>query len=148
MKLDILSRELKIKEENGKRFVLDMLRRKYVAFTPEEWVRQSFIKFLHDKRQFPMGLLANEISLKIGNKHLRADSVLYGTDFKPKMIMEYKAPNIPINQKVFDQISVYNLLLHVDYLVVSNGIDTYACKMNYEEQSYTFIEDIPYYENI
>ena len=93
-------------------------------------------------------MLANEVELQVGQKHLRCDSVLYGLHAEPRMIIEYKAPTIAITQKVFDQVSVYNLLLHVDYLVVSNGMNHYCCKMDYVNQKYLFLEEIPRYENI
>nr|WP_288330911.1 type I restriction enzyme HsdR N-terminal domain-containing protein [uncultured Prevotella sp.] len=128
--------------------IFDILRRKYVALTPEEWVRQHFIHFLINQKNYPVTLLANEIKLQVGNKTLRADSVLYDRELRPRMIVEYKAPHIPITQKVFDQISAYNMLLHVDYLVVSNGLQHYCCKMDYDNQKYLFLEDIPDYQNI
>ncbi|GAA6528830.1 MAG: type I restriction enzyme HsdR N-terminal domain-containing protein [Prevotella sp.] len=128
--------------------IFDLLRRKYVALTPEEWVRQHFIHFLIEHRGYPATLMQNEIQLKVGDKVLRADSILYGNDLHPRMIIEYKAPNIPVTQKVFDQISVYNLLLHVDYLIVSNGIRHYICKMDYPRQGYSFLKDIPSYEQL
>lgn len=128
--------------------IFDILRRKYVALTPEEWVRQHFIHFLINQKNYPVTLLANEIKLQVGNKTLRADSVLYDRELRPRMIIEYKAPHIPITQKVFDQISTYNMLLHVDYLVVSNGLQHYCCKMDYDNQKYLFLEDIPDYQNI
>lgn len=128
--------------------IFDILRRKYIALTPEEWVRQHFIHFLINQKNYPVTLLANEIKLQVGNKTLRADSVLYDRELRPRMIVEYKAPHIPITQKVFDQISTYNMLLHVDYLVVSNGLQHYCCKMDYDNQKYLFLEDIPDYQNI
>lgn len=128
--------------------IFDILRRKYVALPPEEWVRQHFIHFLINQKNYPVTLLANEIKLQVGNKTLRADSVLYDRELRPRMIVEYKAPHIPITQKVFDQISTYNMLLHVDYLVVSNGLQHYCCKMDYDNQKYLFLEDIPDYQNI
>ena len=103
--------------------ILDILRRKYVALTPEEWVRQHFIHFLINYKKYPATLLANEVELKVGQKRLRADTILYSKDLKPLMILEYKAPHITITQKTFDQISVYNMLLHVDY-TKHNGINT------------------------
>ncbi len=128
--------------------ILDVLRRKYVALTPEEWVRQHFVHFLIEHKGYPAALLANEIQLRCGDKVLRADSVLYSRDLKPRMIIEYKAPHIAITQKVFDQIAAYNLLLHVDYLVVSNGLEHYICKMDYEGKKYLFLEDIPEYSEL
>lgn len=140
--------EIKVRETSGHRQIFDVLRQKYVALTPEEWVRQHFIHFLSDHLGYPTTLLANEVNLKVGGKSLRADTVLYRNDFTPRMIIEYKAPHIQITQKTFDQIATYNMLLHVDYLVVSNGIQHYICKMDYNNQNYLFLEDIPLYRNL
>lgn len=139
---------IKIKNDKGHQSIFDVLRRKYVALTPEEWVRQHFVHFLIEHKGYPKALMANEIQLAIGNKKLRCDSVLYDRTLKPRMIIEYKAPTVNITQKVFDQITVYNMLLHVDYLVVSNGIKHYCCQMDYDNQKYLFLEDIPDYQEI
>jgi hypothetical protein len=128
--------------------IFDILRRKYVSLTPEEWVRQHFIHYLVEQKGYPATLLANEVKLQLGNKTLRADSVLYSTTLQPRMILEYKAPTIVITQHVFEQISAYNLLLHVDYLVVSNGLQHFCCKMDYAQEKYVLIDDIPAYQNI
>ncbi len=130
------------------RTIFDILRRRYVALTPEEWVRQHFIHWLTDQLHYPSTLLANEVQLHAGRKQLRADSVVYDRQLRPRMIIEYKAPSIALTQKVFDQISVYNLLLHVDYLVVSNGLQSYCCKMDYEHHKYLFLDHIPTYEQL
>ena len=140
--------QIRVKETHGRKQIFDILRRKYLALTPVEWVRQHFIHYLVEHKNYPSSLLANEVSLQIGEKRMRADSVLYDNQLHPRMIIEYKAPNITLTQKVFDQITVYNLLLHVDYLIVSNGMITYICKMDYEKQTYKFLEAIPNYENI
>ena len=139
---------IKIKNDKGHQTIFDVLRRKYVALTPEEWVRQHFVHFLIEHKGYPKALMANEIQLAIGNKKLRCDSVLYDRMLKPRMIIEYKAPTVSITQKVFDQITIYNMLLHVDYLVVSNGIKHYCCRMDYANQKYLFLEDIPDYQNL
>ena len=139
---------IKIKNDKGHQSIFDVLRRKYVALTPEEWVRQHFVHFLIEHKGYPKALMANEIQLAIGNKKLRCDSVLYDRTLKPRMIIEYKAPTVSITQKVFDQITIYNMLLHVDYLVVSNGIKHYCCRMDYANQKYLFMEDIPDYQNL
>ena len=139
---------LKITSKGDKQLIFDFLRRKYVALTPEEWVRQHFVHFLVEHKGYPKGLLANEVELKIGEKRLRCDTLLYTSETQPRMIVEYKAPDITLQQKTFDQISAYNLLLKVDYLMVSNGLQHYACKMDYTTRSYTFLEDIPNYENL
>ena len=148
IRLNLPSFDIKTRVVDGRGQVLDPLRRRWVALTPEEWVRQHFIHYLVEHKGYPASLLANEIPLTIGDKTLRADSVLYSRELQPKMIIEYKAPHIPISQKVFDQITAYNMLLHVDYLVVSNGMEHYICKMDYAGKKYLFLEDIPNYDEL
>ena len=106
-------------------------------------MRQHFTHFLVDHKGYPKGLLANEVELKVGDKRLRCDTLLYTREMAPRMIIEYKAPDVAVTQQVFDQIVVYNMLLHVDYLVVSNGHQHFCCRMDYEHHSYTFLSDIP-----
>ncbi len=128
--------------------IYDILRRKYVALTPEEWVRQHFIHYIIEIKGYPKSLLANEVKLSIGSKTLRADSILYSTSLTPKMIIEYKAPNVKITQHTFDQILAYNLLLKADYLTVSNGMQHYCCKLDISTRKYLFLKDIPLYEDL
>lgn len=128
--------------------VFDILRRKYVALTPEEWVRQHFVHFLIEHKHYPPTLLGNEIQLRIGSKILRADSVLYDRQLHPLAIMEYKAPHVAITQRVFDQILAYNTLLGAPYLMVSNGLEHYACKLNTKSKKYLYLRDIPDYSEI
>lgn len=137
-----------MRDSGGRRQVLDVLRRRYVALTPEEWVRQHFVHFLIGHKGYPKGLLANEVELRVGEKRLRCDTLLYNRAMQPQMIVEYKAPDIAITQRVFDQITAYNLLLHVDYLVVSNGLEHYCCRMDYARNSYSFLREIPNYADI
>lgn len=137
--------EIRIAHRGGKRQIFDILRRKYVALTPEEWVRQHFVHFLTDYKGYPPSLLANEVELRLGNKSMRCDTLLYSSSMQPRMIIEYKAPTITLQQKTFDQIAAYNLLLKVDYLVVSNGREHFCCRMDYEKGSYEFLKDIPDY---
>ena len=118
-RLNLPSFEIKLSGTPEKPKIFDVLRRKYVALTPEEWVRQHFVHYLIEHKGYPQMLMANEVEFKVGDKRLRCDSVLYNNVLQPRMILEYKAPNVTLTQRVFDQISVYNLLLHVDYLVVS-----------------------------
>ncbi len=142
-RLNLPQYEIKIKQQNGKPLILDTLRRKFVSLTPEEWVRQHFVHFLTEHKGYPASLIANETELACGQKKLRCDSVLYDSQARPRMIMEYKAPTIAITQKVFNQISAYNMLLKVDYLVVSNGMQHYCCRMDYDNNSYCFLKEIP-----
>ena len=146
--LNLPKYEIRIGRKDGRLTIFDFLRRRYVALTPEEWVRQHFTHFLVEHKSYPQGLLANEVELSVGEKSLRCDSVLYDRELRPRMIVEYKAPHIKLTQKVFQQIATYNLLLHVDYLVVSNGIEHHCIKMDYENEKYLFLEDIPEYKNL
>ncbi len=145
MEINLPAYEMRVREQRGRHEVFDFLRRRYVALTPEEWVRQHFVHYLVEHKGYPKGLLANEMELRVGEKRLRCDTVLYNNVLQPLMIMEYKAPSVPITQRVFDQITAYNILLHVDYLVVSNGLQHYCCRMDYEGRSYTFLKEIPDY---
>lgn len=147
-RLNLPQYEIKIVRREGKAAILDILRRKYVSLTPEEWVRQHFIHFLTEHKGYPGTLLANEVELMCGQKRLRCDSVLYDRTARPRMIIEYKAPTVQLTQKVFDQISSYNMLLKVDYLIVSNGMRHYCCKMDYENHRYVFLKDIPEYKDL
>ena len=137
--------DIKLRKKDERHEIFDFLRRKYVALTPEEWVRQHFVHFLIREKGYPPTLLANEVSLKVGEKKLRADTVLYDRDLRPRMIVEYKAPTVALTQKVFEQIAAYNSLLHVDFIVVSNGLEHYCCRMDYERGGYEFLKEIPDY---
>ncbi|WP_101689668.1 type I restriction enzyme HsdR N-terminal domain-containing protein [Dysgonomonas massiliensis] len=137
-----------IKKVNGRISIFDRLRRRFVALTPEEWVRQHFVNFLITERNYPESLIANEIQIDLNKQKKRCDSVVYGRDMKPLLILEYKAPEIKITQEVFNQIANYNIVLHVNYLIVSNGMEHYCCYVDYEKQSIKYLADIPSYESL
>ena len=141
--LNLPSYPAKILKRNGKNVIFDPLRQKYVALTPEEWVRQHFVHLLTDFKGYPKGLLANEIQLDLNGTKKRCDTVLFNKDLSARMIVEYKAPNIEITQAVFDQITRYNMVLKVEYLIVSNGMRHYCCKIDYNTMQYTFLPNIP-----
>lgn len=144
-RLNLPAVPLRLKEEDGILKVFDPLRDKYVALTPEEFVRQHFTAWLRDARHYPASLMANEIGIEVNGTRKRCDTVVFGNDGKPMVIVEYKAPDVTVNQAVFDQIVRYNMTLHADYLVVSNGINHYCCVMDYENGTYHFIPEIPDY---
>ena len=147
-RLNLPTYEIKIAQRGNKQLIFDFLRRKYVALTPEEWVRQHFVHYLIEHKGYPAGLIGNEVELNVGEKKLRCDSILYNKVAQPQMIIEYKAPQKKLQQKTFDQISAYNLLLKVDYLIVSNGMQHICCRMDYENQKYCFLEGIPNYQEL
>lgn len=140
--------EANIKKIGGTVKIFDSQRRKFVALTPEEWVRQHFVHYLLEHKGYSPTLLANEVSVTLNGMSRRCDSVLYGMDMKPRMIIEYKRPNVEITQKVFNQICRYNMVLQVDYLIVTNGLQHYCCKMDYENNKYCFLEEIPEYKKL
>ena len=146
--LNLPPASLTIVSRNGSPCVFDILRRRYIKITPEEWVRQHFIHFLIHHKGYPKELLANEISLTLGATVKRCDTVLYDQHALPRMIIEYKAPHIALSQRVFDQISRYNIALRVDYLLVSNGLQHYCCRMDYAASTYAFLTDIPNYTQL
>ena len=143
--LNLPSYPFKTMTRNGKPYIFDVLRKKYVALTPEEWVRQHFTRFLLEEKGYPQGLLANEVQVQLNNTKKRCDTILYRRDLSARMIVEYKAPHVGISQSVFDQITRYNMVLKVDYLIVSNGLQHYCCRLDYEHGNYTFLKDIPDY---
>jgi len=128
--------------------IFDIIRKKHIKLTPEEWVRQNFIMFMITERNYPAGLINVEMGLTLNNLTRRCDIVSFDKTGKPKVIVECKAPSVKITQKTFDQIAAYNLELDVDYLIVTNGLTHYCCKINRKENSYDFIEDVPDFNNI
>lgn len=148
MRLNLPQYEAKIQHNNGKREIFDDLRRCYIALTPEEWVRQHFVHMLIEQKGYSPALMANEVAITLNSMNRRCDTVVYDKELKPRAIIEYKAPTIKIDSKVFAQIARYNLVLHVDYLIVSNGLQHYCCRMDYTNNSYTFLNEIPAYSEI
>lgn len=148
LELNLPPFEKKTTKKDDKPFILDVIRRQYVALTPEEWVRQHFVHFLIGHKGYPQSLMANEVQLKLNGMSRRCDTVVYDRSLHPRVIIEYKAPTVSITQKVFDQICRYNMVLQVDYLIVSNGLAHYCCKVDYPTRSYSFLQDIPAYENL
>ncbi len=138
----------KIKTIDGKKCIYDRLRRKFLVLQPEEWVRQHMIEFLIEELGYPEGLIGNEISLTYNGLQKRCDSVVYNRNREPLMIVEYKAPNVEITQKTFDQISLYNTQLKVKFLLISNGFKHYCCKVDLENNKLSFLKEIPSYEEI
>ncbi len=141
--LNLPAFEYKIIEKESKPFIFDVIRRQYVALTPEEWVRQHFVHFLIEHKGYPQVLMANEVQLKLNGMSRRCDTVIYDRTLRPRVIVEYKAPTVDITQQVFDQICRYNMVLQVEYLIVSNGLAHYCCKMDYATRSYTFLREVP-----
>lgn len=128
--------------------ILDTIRRKYVRLTPEEWVRQNFIRYLVNEGKYPPGLMGIEVNFLLNKLRRRADILVYSRTGKPIMIVECKETEVKIDDKVFDQIVAYNIGLKVPYIVVTNGIVHYACRVRTDQPGYDFINVIPLYEEL
>lgn len=147
MKLNLPEYDFILKREGDKTLIFDKLRNKFVTLTPEEEVRQRFVATLIVHKDYPLGRIGNEISLTLNNTKKRCDTVVYNKFGSPCIIIEYKAPNVEITQDVFDQITRYNSVLKVNYIIISNGIRSFCCKYDYIQNSYSFLKEIPsYYE--
>lgn len=140
--------DFRVKNEAGKHAIFDKCRKKFVALTPEEWVRQNMVEFLTNEKQFPISLIANEIAVEINSMKKRCDTVIFNSELRLIAIVEYKAPQIAINQKVFDQIATYNLKLNVPLLIVSNGLTHVCCQIDYTNRRYNFFKEIPTYNEL
>ncbi len=139
---------LRIKEESGSHLIYDELRRKFVALTPEEWVRQHFVAYLTGWLGYPAGLVTIEASFRLHSMLRRADILVHDRAGMPVMIVECKAPEVKITQEVFDQIINYNFTLGVSYLVVTNGISHFAGRVDDEGRGFVFLDQIPDYDTI
>jgi type I site-specific restriction endonuclease len=146
--LNLPTYSFKIKSDLQRKLIFDSIRKKYVVLTPEEWVRQNFIRFLVEEKGFPASLIAIEKKVDINLLPQRSDIVLYNKNANPVMIVECKASKVKITQEVFNQIARYNMKLRVPFLVVTNGLRHFCCYMDYNENSFKFLQEIPDYETI
>ncbi len=147
-KLNLPEYQHRIRENNSKTEIYDLIRRKFVALTPEEWVRQNFVLFLQDQLGYLASRMALERSLTLNGLTKRTDLVIYNDKLEPLMIVEFKAPKVKITQDVFDQAARYNMRLKVDYLLVTNGLSHFCCKVNHQTQQIDFLQEIPNYNQI
>ncbi|WGH76404.1 type I restriction enzyme HsdR N-terminal domain-containing protein [Tenacibaculum tangerinum] len=143
--LNLPSYTFKLKSNENKTLIFDNLRKKYVVLTPEEWVRQHFIHWLIKEKNYPVSLIAIEKQLVINNLKKRTDIVVFASSGHPNIIVECKAPQVKITQDTFDQIARYNLTLNANYLIVTNGLQHFFCRLDKEQETYVFLRDIPEY---
>ena len=128
--------------------ILDPIRRKYVKLTPEEWVRQNFVQYLINEGKYPAGLLGIEVFFRLNKLKRRIDILVHNRAGQPILIVECKAPEVKLDEVVFDQIATYNFKLKLPYLVVTNGLHHYACKFDHENMKFEYLLVIPVYEDI
>ena len=132
---------------NGKE-VFDPVRKKYVILTPEELIRQNIILHLVNTKNYPLNLMRIEAGMKLNNMQKRCDILIYNRNLNPLLMVECKAGNVKLSQDIFNQLSRYNLFFRVPYLIATNGKNTYCCKINFEKQSYEFLNEIPTFEEL
>ncbi len=137
--------QIRINDE-GKEEIFDYWRKKYVALTPEEWVRQHFLAYLTSDLNYPRSLISVEKTIQVNHMPRRFDAVVYNRKGKPAMLIEFKSPKIKLTQKTMEQAANYNLKLKVDYMVISNGSAFYCCRLNHETQTFSFLNGLPDFE--
>ncbi|WP_417200341.1 type I restriction enzyme HsdR N-terminal domain-containing protein [Bizionia sp.] len=138
----------RFKSSENKVSIFDPIRKKFVILQPEEWVRQHCLQVLIQDKNYPKSLINVEKELRVNDLKKRYDIVVYNSDGTIHLIVECKAPSIPINQSTFDQIAQYNLTLNATYLMVTNGLNHYYCQMDLEAECYAFLKDIPDYSRV
>tara|TARA_B100000963_G_C22133448_1_gene454328 strand:- start:37 stop:486 length:450 start_codon:yes stop_codon:yes gene_type:complete len=146
-KLNFKSYQIEIKNNQNKQYVFDEIRKKNVLLTPEEWVRQNCVQFLIHEKKYPKSLISIEKKISINSLTKRYDIVVFGSDGMILLIVECKSPKIKISQRTFDQISRYNLVLKSQYLMLTNGLSHYFCKVDFENKKYSFLKKLPKYKS-
>ena len=136
----------RFKNSENKVAIFDEIRKKFMILTPEEWVRQNVVRFLLEEKKYPKSLINVEKALKINGLTKRYDVVVFNNDGSILVLIECKAPEIKISQTTFDQIARYNLTLKAEYLMVTNGLKHYFCKMDFENEKYQFLENLPEFQ--
>ncbi len=136
----------RLKQEGNNTFIFDGVRKKFLVLTPEEWVRQHFVRFLIQEKKYPRSLIKLEGGLKLNSLQKRSDILIFNTFGEKIVLVECKAPSVKISQAAFDQVARYNFIHRVKYLVVSNGLEHFCCDINVENKSYTFLKELPDYQ--
>lgn len=146
--LNLPEYEFRFRNGESKKEIFDRFRKKFVVLTPEEWVRQNFLMFLISQKGYPSSLIAVEAGLKINKVSKRTDIVIYSNNGKPLLIVECKAPFVQIKEAAFDQAVRYNMALNVNYIILTNGLSHYCCQLDYENNSYHFLKEVPDYSEL
>lgn len=146
LKLNFNSYNFKIKIKDNKKFIFDIIRRKYILLTPEEWVRQHCLHHLIEELNIPASLIQVEKAISTGNTKGRFDIIAFNPDGTVYLLVECKAVHVEINQSVFDQIARYALNMKNSYLMVTNGLSHYFCQIDNEQKQYLFLKQIPNYQ--
>ena len=136
----------RFKNSENKVSIFDEIRKKFILLTPEEWVRQHVVQFLLQDKKYPKSYINVEKLIKINDLSKRYDGVVLQPNGEIFVLIECKAPEVPISQQTFDQIARYNLVLKAKYLMVTNGLNHYFCQMDFENEKYVFLKELPEYK--
>jgi len=147
-KLNFPKYNFRFKSNENKTLIFDIIRKRFMVLTPEEWVRQHVIHFLISEKNYPISHINVEKQLKLNETIKRYDIVVFNPNGSIQIIIECKAPEIPITQLTFDQIARYNFVVNANYLFVTNGLEHYYCQMDFKNEKYLFLKDIPEYSKI
>jgi len=147
-KLNLPEYEFRFRQEEESRFVLDIFRKRYVMFTPEEEVRQRFARYIIEEKEFPTALIMTEYSLKLNEMVRRCDILVHKPAGHPAVLVECKAPEVKITQDTFDQVARYNLVFNVKYLMVTNGLKHYCCYLDFATRKVEFMKEVPFYRDL
>lgn len=148
MELNLPSFNFKFSEHSSGRKIFDVIRKKYVMLTPEEWVRQHMIHYLIDFKSFPKGLMAVEKSISVDSLVRRPDIVVYDRNAKPLLIVELKSTDVKISEDTILQVAMYNKKLNVPFLILSNGLSHYCAKFDYQDNRLQFLDEILDYKQL
>ena len=145
-KLNFPAYTFRFKNSENKVSIFDEIRKKFILLTPEEWVRQHVVQFLLQDKKYPKSYINVEKLIKINNLSKRYDGVVFQPNGEIFLLIECKAPEVTISQQTFDQIARYNLVLKAKYLMVTNGLNHYFCQMDFENEKYVFLKELPEYK--
>jgi hypothetical protein len=143
IKLNFPGYEFQVLEKAGKLTIFDPARKKYVSLTPEEWVRQHVIQYLNREKQVPLSLIGIESEIRLYKTRKRFDIAVFDRNGHPLLLVECKAPSVPVSQNVLDQAVRYNLALKVGFLMLTNGIQHIYCQVDTNDNSTRMINDLP-----
>jgi len=144
-KLNFQQYDFRFKNSENKVSIFDEIRKKFIILTPEEWVRQHVVRFLLEEKKYPKSLINVEKVLKVNGLKKRYDAVVFNTVGEIQVLVECKAPEVKITQATFDQIARYNITMNAQYLIVTNGLNHYFCQMDFENEKYVFLPQLPDY---
>ncbi len=148
--LNLPQYSFRVTGKEGSEMIFDIIRKKWVRLTPEEWVRQNFVRYLIREGGYPPGLIGIEVMFRLNDLKKRTDILVHNRKGEPVLIVECKSPDVPVveNEKVREQIGVYNMEFRVPYVLITNGITHYSFRYDAESNNYRYMLVIPLYNDL